>query len=451
LSLALEGSLHVLVIWPPHVPSYFNAGHHTSAYMTAGFLRQQPQVDEVTVIEAGLLNMNWKAVGDLLYQGDFDVIAVMNDIDAVDGLERFIRYARALTPRSRIVTFGRLSSMMPGLFTRLDTDAVVSSGDYETGVAEFVRAVGAGGPEAGLPGTAVQVAGTWFPESGPGRFLPAEQWVLPDVREIPYEAYDELYSQDAHKFCGIPFRRELVVPVARGCPIGCDYCEVHQIAGLRERRLPVPAVLDYIDACYAASPFEYVAFYAPTFTLNRRWVRDLAEALVSRSQPVRWKCATTVHHLDEELVAIMARSGCVRISVGLETLEPEGHGALPKVKQIHEDQFRELGRWCRDQEVELNAFVIVGLPGTTSAGVRRTADVVREAGARFRPTIYTPFDRMTPELTLAEASTFNRQLLPPGLTIHDDPGELYSFVFGAEQRLTRVYERIPLQVAQRAV
>ncbi len=435
--------MRVLVIWPPHVPSYFNAGHHTSLYMTAGYLRRQPAVETVTAVEAGLLNMNWKAVGDLLYQDRHDVIAIMNDIDAVDGLERFIHYARALNPASRLITFGRLSSMLPGSFTGLDLDAVVTSGDVEAGVAEYVRAVAAGGPATGLPGTAVRVAGEWHQQTGPGPMLPTEEWALPDVREIPYERYDQLYAQDAHKFCGIPFRRELVVPVSRGCPIGCEYCEVHQIAGLRERRLPVPAVLDYLDASRAVSPFEYVAFYAPTFTLNRRWVRDLADALIARPEPVRWKCATTVHHLDEDLVALMGRSGCVRISVGLETLEPAGHGALPRAKQIHEEQFLALGRWCRAAGVELNAFVIVGLPGTSAAGVARTREVVEEAGARFRPTVYTPFDRISPTLSLAEVSRYNRQLLPPGMPQADDPADLYGFVFGADQRLTTVYERIP--------
>lgn len=438
--------MRVLVIWPPQIPSYFNAGHHTPLYQTGGYLRTLPFVDTVVTEEAGLLNMNWKAVGDLLFQGDYDVIAIMNDIDAVDGLERFIHYARQLSPRSRLVTFGRLSSMLPGFFGSLDLDAVVTSGDPEAGVAEYVRAVADGGPGAGLPGVVVRVGERWSPESGPGAMLPARDWVLPDVTEIPYVAYDQLYAQDAHKFCGIPLRRELVVPIARGCPIGCDYCDVHQIAGLKERRLSVQAALDYIDASRKAIPFEYVAFYAPTFTLNKAWVRELAEALLRRDDSLPWKCSTTVHHLDEDLVSLMGRSGCIRISVGLETLEPAGHGTLPRAKQIHEEQFLELGRWCGAAGIELNAFVIVGLPGTTVDGVRRTREVVREAGARFRPTVYTPFEQMRPTMRAEEIARFNRQMLPadsvrPGV----DASDLYRFVFGVDDRLTTVHERIPRQ------
>lgn len=441
--------MRALVIWPPHVPSYFNAGHHSALYMTAGYLRTLPEVESVTVVEAGLLNMNWKAMGDLLFQGEYDLIAIMNDIDAIDGIERFIHYARQLSPRSKLITFGRLSNMVAGYFGALDLDAVVGNGDYEPAVAAYARALAAGPVTGGLPGTAVRVGGEWQPASGPGDTLPAEDWVLPDVQEIPYEAYDRLYVQDSHKFCGIPQRRELVVPVARGCPIGCDYCDVHQVFGLRERRLSVPATLDYIDTCFAVAPFEYVAFYAPTFTLNRTWVRDLAETLSHRPERLRWKCSTTVHHLDENLVALMGESGCVRISVGLETLEPAGHGALPRSKQIQEDRFRDLGRWCAAAGIELNAFVIVGLPGTSAAGVARTREVTREIGARFRPTVYTPFHHMNPAMRTEEISRFNRQMLPPEVVTEDiDPVTLYRFVFGVDDRLTTVHERIPRRLPE---
>ncbi|MFJ9378728.1 B12-binding domain-containing radical SAM protein [Streptomyces sp. NPDC101455] len=434
--------MKILVIWPPHVPSYFNAGHHTPAFMTAGHLRRDPRVTRVDVCDAGALNMNWKAVGDLLFQGDYDVIAVMNDFDAVDGLERFVTYARELSPRCRLVTFGRLSSMNPGYFERYDLDAIVRSGDYECGVAHVVRGLAEGPLTGPLPGVAVRVAGEWHDPRQPGESLPAEEWVLPDVNEIPYSAYDRLYARDDHKFCGIPFRRELVVPTARGCPIGCDFCEVPTIFGLKERRLSVDRVIEYIETAFAEQPFEYVAFYAPTFTLDRRWLKELCERFRSGSLRPRWKCATTIHHLSEELVTLMGESGCVRISVGLETLEPDSQGNLPRAKRIEDEKFRTLAAWCDRAGIELNAFVIVGLPGTTPAGMARTIEVARRTGARVRPTMYTPYHGMSPTLTPLEISRYNRQLVAePG-----DPVELrawYTFMFGREDRLTTVYEAIP--------
>lgn len=436
--------LRVLVVWPPHVPSYFNAGHHTPLFGVAGYLRRMPEVEHVDTCEAGVLNMNWKAVGDLLHQGRYDVIAVMNDFDAVDGLDRFVMYARELAPRAKLITFGRLSSMNPGWFANYDLDAIVRSGDYETGVAHFVRAVAAGELTGPLPGTAVRAGGEWHVPTVAGDALQPDEWALPDITEIPYEAYDRLYARDDHKFCGIPFRRELVVPAARGCPIGCSFCEVPQIFGLRERRLSVDQVVEYIGRSFAVAPFEYVAFYAPTFTLDRKWTEELCRRFIAGPVSPKWKCATTVRHLSAELVALMGESGCVRISVGLETLEADGHGSLPRVKRTEEERFRQLSAWCAEAGIELNAFVIVGLPGTTPEGIRRTVEVAREVGARVRPTMYAPFHDLHPAMTPLEISRYNRQLI----AAVGDPrerAELYSFLFGGEDRLTTVYENIPRQ------
>ncbi|MFF0447641.1 B12-binding domain-containing radical SAM protein [Streptomyces sp. NPDC004609] len=440
--------MKVLVIWPPHIPSYFNAGHHTPLYMTAGHLRRQPAVEQVDVRDTGVLNTHWKAVGDLLYQGRYDVIAMMNDFDAVDGFERFTAYARELSPHSRLITFGRLSSMNPGFFQRYGLDAIVQSGDYEPGVAHYVASLAAGTSGTALPGVAVREGDRWIPPSREGDSLPSDQWTLPDVREIPYDHYDRLYARDEDKFCGIPFRRELVVPAARGCPIGCEFCEVHEIFGLRERRLSVDDTVAYIETSMRALTFEYVAFYAPTFTLDKRWVRDLCGRFLKGPVSPRWKCATTVHHVDKDLVELMGRAGCVRISVGLETLEPDGHGALPRAKRVHEERFRELAAQCARAGIELNAFVIVGLPGTGAEGAARTRALVGEVGARFRPTMYTRLHDMTPAMTPLEISRYNRQLIA-------DPGRapdegLYDFLFGQETRVTSVYERIPVASSARS-
>ena len=356
--------LRVLVVWPPQVLSYFNAGHHTALYAVAGHLRKQPYVINVRVADWSVQATTWKEVADVLYQGSFDLIAVMNDFDGVDGLPRFLRYAHELAPSARLLTFGRLSGIKPELFRQFELDGIVAAGDYEAGVQAFAEIV-ATAAWTRLPGVHVRGPnGDWLRPAGPGSTLPPEQWALPDVAEIPYAAYDRLYADDQNKFCGIPVRRELVIPVARGCPIGCEFCEVHVVFGRPDRRLSVEAVLDYIDRSAHAAQAEYVSFYAPTFTLDRRWVLEFCDRIQAEAYPLPWKCATTVHHLDEELVQRMGAAGCVRISVGVETLDPAGSQALPRAKRKSYEDVEQLNSWCAQAGIELNCFVIVGLPGT---------------------------------------------------------------------------------------
>jgi radical SAM superfamily enzyme YgiQ (UPF0313 family) len=435
----MTGTLSALIIWPPHVPSYFNGGHHLHLFEVSAYLRRMPEVAYVEVLDAGALNLTWKDVGDTLIKG-YDVIAVMNEFDALDGIGRCVEYARALSPASQLITFGRLSRQIPGFFERYGFDAIVESGDFEAGVGAFVRWWVGG--RADLPGVAVRKDGVWIRPAQPGSFLPPHEWGLPDIAEIPYAAYDRLYSNDSNKFCGIPERRELVVPVARGCPIMCDFCDVPRQQGPRERRQPVRAVLAYIQECFEAAQFEYVAFYAPTFSLDRAWVLDLCEELMRHGARYPWKCTTTLHHLDQSLVTIMGQSGCIRISVGLETLDPRAHASLPRIKHIDEERLEAVASWCREAGIELNCFIIIGLPGGSVDGALQTAARVRALGARVRPTIYTPYHHLRADMPEEEVASFNRQLFVEGFRT-DDAAALYPLIFGEEPAPTRVMNAVP--------
>lgn len=424
----------ILVVRAPQVLSYFNAGHHLALYQVAMYLRDRVAAD-VRCYDPTVETVTWKDVADDLHTNAYALVVVQNDLDGVDGLERLIRYVRALAPAAKIVSFGRLSAINPAFFRQFDLDAVVESGDPEPAVLAVASAASDGDwASASVAGVAVRHDGRWLDAPAPGHLLDPSDWPLPAPKDIPYDDYESLYSRDGRKFSGIPGRRELVVPVARGCPIGCKYCEVPTLGGRRDRRLNVAQTMRYIDASFAAEPFEYVSFYAPTFTINRRWVRELCDTLTRRATPLRWKCCTTVHHLDEALVTAMGAAGCVRISVGLETLDSGGMAALPPAKRKSQDDLAELAQWCASVGIELTCFVIVGLPGTTVEGTRQTMETVRALGGRVRPTIYAPEERMSAQLTVGEMSRLNRQILHDAVPLTpSEQQDAYELAFGADR------------------
>ncbi len=437
--------MRVLVTWPPHIPSYFNAGHHLPVFSIAAYLRSRGHV--VDALDAGVLNCHWKAFADRLRSGAYDVVVIVNEFDVVEGVRRAADYVRAIAPGASIVTVGRLSYQVPGFCRTLSLDAVVASGDYETGVDAAIDWAARGQPEADrLPGVWLRGSEGWREPAAEGRRASPDEWVLPDVSEIPYEDYERQYARDQNKFCGIPQRRELVVPVARGCPIGCAFCDVPGMQGLRERRLDVERTVAYIRSAFETQPFEYVAFYAPTFTLDRAWVVRFCDALRREPRSYPWKCATTLHHLDEDLIAAMAAAGCQRISVGVETFEAVDAMLLPTIKRCPQDRFDEVSTWCRDAGVELNCFVIVGLPGTTVEGTRRTFARIAAAQARARPTVYTPYHKMRADMTERELSMFNRHLFVDVDDLRQagqDPEELLDFLFRDDAYVTPTTNRIP--------
>ena len=432
--------MKILTVWPPHIPSYFNAGHHLAVYTTAMHLRNVFSDSHVKTAEYGLLNKNWKEIGEDIYQFNPDYIIIINDFDNVDNLDRFIAYIRELTTHCRIITGGRLSTESPSAFRQYDLDGIVIEGDIEIGFEKYIQHHESKSFNKKISGVNFRTRnGIWI-EASPGeRFLPGA-WPLPDVAEIPYDYYDNMYSRDQNKFCGIPGRRELVVPVGRGCPINCSFCEVPSVQGLRDRRISPKKVIEYIEYAQNVVPFDYVSFYAPTFTFNRKWVLELCKQMALSDHPLPWKCATAIPHLDEELMREMSKAGCIRISVGLETLEESGLESLPRKKRTNILRFDELNKLAGELGIEMNFFIMVGLPGTTIKGTAETIAMARTAGARVRPTVYSDIVSLRSTQTKNKLWKFNRQIL---FSAKQESYTWYKFFFGYDGYITKVADKIP--------
>lgn len=397
----------VLCIIPPYIPSYFNAGHHLPVFLVASYLRETTKM-EVKAMDCAALNTTWKDICDIL-QNEYDFIVVMNDFDAIDSFERFLKYCREFSPTSKLITFGRLSNQIPLFFSRFGFDSIISSGDYEAGVQQAI---------ACLEGQLSKRSGFYLRENGKylapeckGVYLPAEQWHLPDISEIPYPSYDRMYLNDLNKFCGIPERRELVVPIARGCPVNCSFCDVPFMQGLSERRISVERTVNYIRQAFEQQAMEYYSFYCPTFTLNRKWVNEFCERVIHEGLIYPWKCVTVAGTLTHDLVKRMAEAGCIRISLGVETLDPGAVHTLPKIKQHGGTQLEGIIQWCSEFNIEINCFVILGLPGDSLEGVYYTIHKILGFKGRVRPTIYTPYHLLREDMTVNEVNNFNRQFI----------------------------------------
>jgi Radical SAM superfamily len=441
--------MKVMAIWPPHIPTYFNAGHRMFLFSTVAYLRRLPEVKEVDVFDAGVLNRTWTDVARRLHAAQPDVILIGNEIGEVSGLGRFIQEARRLCARARLITAGRLSSILPEYFTRYpELDGIVAGGDIEAIMGHYVSALAQKQLLTSIPGLWVKTLsarGTeWQRPSSPGRLL--TDLPLPDPRDIPFSDYDRMYLDDRNRFCGISQRSELIAPVARGCPIRCSFCDVPVREGLSDRRPSVSRLLQYFDDAAQAYRYDYVSMYAPTFTLRSRWswVRELCEVLKKQSpQPTPWKCTTMLSHLDRDLLIEMGKAGCIRVSVGLETLDPYGQATLPKNKRISERRFIDAAAWFREAGVELNCFVIVGLPGTTAKSVAYTRAVVEEAGARFRPTRYLDTSQMRADMTEEEIDAFSSHRWVRATDSAQESHELYNLFLDPLLPVTQVQDRIP--------
>lgn len=110
-----------------------------------------------------------------------------------------------------------------------------------------------------------------------------------------------------------------VIQASRGCPLGCEFCTVTQMYGKKFRTRPVEHIVEEIRRFRSRRLF----FVDDNIFLSRSYAYELFEALIPLR--VEWASQGSLELIcrDEELLKLAARSGCISLFVGIETVSQE--------------------------------------------------------------------------------------------------------------------------------
>jgi radical SAM superfamily enzyme YgiQ (UPF0313 family) len=159
------------------------------------------------------------------------------------------------------------------------------------------------------------------------------------------------------------------IVTSRGCPAGCKYCIKH-VSYQNSVRLRSPQKLLEEMQLLVGLGVHHIHMYADLFTVNRDQVVGLCQAIIEAGLKVSWTCNSRVDYVDEEMLQLMGRAGCMMIAWGIESGNEEvlkrAHKGY-KMEQAH----RALG-WAHAAGIKNWAYFIIGLPGETVATIRET-------------------------------------------------------------------------------
>jgi radical SAM superfamily enzyme YgiQ (UPF0313 family) len=106
------------------------------------------------------------------------------------------------------------------------------------------------------------------------------------------------------------------VQTKRGCAFQCAYCDYPDLEGRKVRSRDPEAVADEVLARSRVPGVEYVFFVDSVFNVPRSHALAVCRALERRGSPLPWVCYGSPAAFDGELVAAMARAGCLGVEVG---------------------------------------------------------------------------------------------------------------------------------------
>lgn len=177
---------------------------------------------------------------------------------------------------------------------------------------------------------------------------------------------------------------------SRGCPFQCSFCDrpLSPITSIFRYR-SAKNVVEEIAECVALGIRDFL-FYDDTFTVNKERVMGICEEIIKNKLKIRWDIRTRVDLVDEKILRMMKRAGCVAIHYGVES----GNDKILKVLQkgFTVKKVKETFALTKKVGIETLAYFMIGLPSETINEIQDTFDLAKELQPDYcHFTIFSPY------------------------------------------------------------
>lgn len=210
-----------------------------------------------------------------------------------------------------------------------------------------------------------------------GKFKKNSFHYLEDLDNLPFLAYHLTPCLDKYKeplFTRLPLRMMLT---SRGCPYRCNFCLYPDLMWGHKFRAQSPSrILEEIKWILKNFGAKEIYFDDDNFTLDKERVYRFCELLIKEELPIVWSCMTRADLVDEDLLKIMKRSGCVTIKFGVESASQEVLNSCGKNLSLQ--KIKETFKICKKLGIKIHATFLLGIPGETLESMRKTLSLAKE-------------------------------------------------------------------------
>jgi radical SAM superfamily enzyme YgiQ (UPF0313 family) len=204
-----------------------------------------------------------------------------------------------------------------------------------------------------------------------------------DLDRFPFPAWHYFdhrrYLVPAHRYKRLPV---LPVMASRACPYKCDFCPQAMFNTKQKHRVRSPQnVVDEILLLHERYGARHIEFYDASFGTKRELAAGMCEKLIDAGRPVLWSCFTRADLIDENLLPLMAESGCRTILLGVESGDQSIVDATGKALRL--DEVRHGVEACHQAGIDTIVSFIIGLPGETPETVEKTIRFATELAPTY--------------------------------------------------------------------
>lgn len=243
-------------------------------------------------------------------------------------------------------------------------------------------------------------------------------------------------------------RPSLIYNSSRGCPHSCTFCSSKRAYNRRWTGLKPDRVVNELKKLTEGYDGVFIRIMEASFFTNKKRVREIASLLIERglAERIEWAssgCVEDLVRLDDDALALMKRSGCRNIGIGVESGSPEVLSLFRK--RTSPESSLMLSKRLEKHGIHMLLFFIVGIPGEPPDALKKTLDLATDMYHANPDTavIDTLFYQPLPGTVLATRPAVKAFYREPRTLEEWSVKELYGFPFSRvfKKSYTRELER----------
>lgn len=198
---------------------------------------------------------------------------------------------------------------------------------------------------------------------------------LTKVRQHHWQKYGKYYSLASSP---IP------IQTSRGCSLGCNYCAYPRIQGSHVRLRSPEAVVAEFKMVSDMPGVKSIFITDSAMNLDDQHIKKILALLIktkNRSKLANWYGCLSPLHIDDELVYLLSRSGCIQCELGIDSFS---NGVLDKLcKGFNATQALKSAKVLQKAKIPYSISLILGGPGETAATLKETLSIIKEIRPKY--------------------------------------------------------------------
>jgi magnesium-protoporphyrin IX monomethyl ester (oxidative) cyclase len=310
------------------------------------------------------IGLSEESIKEIIREFNPDIVSVNSQFTRqYKNAHEIYRITKSINPEIITIAGGAHPSVLPEFALHDENLDFVVLGEGEQSIKELVSAISTDlETVSSIDGIGYKTGGSIHVNSKTCFIEDLDSIISPAWHLMNVERYFGLDVCHGKRTC----TRFFSIITSRGCPARCVFCTAFNVWGRKYRARSVQNVVDEIKFLKQHYNIEELLIEDDNFTFDVERAEQICDRIIDENLNIRFDTPNGIaaYKLTPQLLLKMKNAGFERINLAIESGNQE---ALLKIikKPLMLEKVEEIVDYCQSINLEVGAFFIIGIPGTT--------------------------------------------------------------------------------------